>query len=178
MTSKQNNLAIRKDIHADTVYMVLQDAESQKVAPERSILVELGHNPEAEETLKYNVATDQIEIISEEDAILCREHARNTRISNMGRIMRGQKQLPHEVIPTGLQDIKDLMEDFRQRNEQARRARGTIINRKFEYKKVSYMELEEQYASEIDIEKLNKLGDDGWEFMTIDAGMVYFKREI
>ena len=178
MASKQNNLAIRKDIHADTVYMVLQDAESQKVAPERSILVELGQNPEAEETLKYNVPTDQIEIISEEDAILCREHARKVRMTNVGRIFRGMKPLPNESIPTGLQDIKDLMEEYRQQNEQKRRARGDIINRKFEYKKVSYIELEEQYASEIDIEKLNKLGDDGWEFMTIDAGMVYFKREV
>jgi stalled ribosome alternative rescue factor ArfA len=178
MTNKPNNLAIRKDIHEDTVYTVLQDAESQKVAPERSILVKLGHNPKAEETIKYDVSTDQIEILNEEDAILCREHARNARMVNYGRIFRGQPQIPNEAMPIGLQDIKDLMEDFRQRNEQKRRARGTVINRKFEHKKVNFSELEEQYASELDIEKLNEQGKDGWEFMLIDSGMVYFKREI
>ncbi|UXR28952.1 hypothetical protein [Bacillus phage Nachito] len=178
MASKQNNLAIRKDIHADTVYMVLQDAESQKVAPERSVLVQLGHNPELEETIKVVIDTDKLEILSEADAILCREHARHVRMSNYGRIFRGKPQLPIESIPTGLQDIKDLMEEHRQINEQKRRARGMIIDRKIEYKKMNFSELEEQCASELDIDKLNKQGEDGWEFMAISSGMVYFKREV
>jgi hypothetical protein len=47
--------------------------------------------------------------------------------------------------------------------------------RMFEYKKVLIRDLE-RYSS-LDVDKLNELGADRWELVTILGGMCIFKRE-
>lgn len=48
--------------------------------------------------------------------------------------------------------------------------------RKFEYKAVYYDKVSKRHE-EMDILKLNELGDEGWELVTIIGGQAIFKRE-
>lgn len=50
--------------------------------------------------------------------------------------------------------------------------------KKYEYKKVDFQKLTRPHYSELDVNKLNELGAEGWEFVMIDSGECVFKREI
>ncbi|MEK4787330.1 MULTISPECIES: DUF4177 domain-containing protein [Bacillus] len=49
---------------------------------------------------------------------------------------------------------------------------------KFEYKKVDFQKLTRPHHSELDVNKLNELGAEGWELVMIDSGEYVFKRKI
>lgn len=50
--------------------------------------------------------------------------------------------------------------------------------KKYEYKKVDFQRLTEPHHLELDVNKLNELGAEGWELVLIDSGEYVFKREI
>ncbi|HHT7008720.1 DUF4177 domain-containing protein [Bacillus cereus group sp. BfR-BA-01328] len=49
--------------------------------------------------------------------------------------------------------------------------------KKYEYKKVDFQRLTGPHHLELDVNKLNELGAEGWELVLIDSGEYVFKRE-
>jgi hypothetical protein len=48
----------------------------------------------------------------------------------------------------------------------------------YEYKKVYYHELKTPYYDQLDIEKLNSLGAEGWELVIVSSGECIFKKQV
>ena len=53
-----------------------------------------------------------------------------------------------------------------------------MIVKKFEYKAINFSELTRQRFQELDINKLNELGEKGWELVNVVNGQCIFKREV
>ena len=53
-----------------------------------------------------------------------------------------------------------------------------MANEKYEYKKVSVQALKVDHYTNLDMNKLNVLGEDGWELILIASGEAIFKRPL
>ncbi|PLS18984.1 DUF4177 domain-containing protein [Bacillus sp. M6-12] len=47
----------------------------------------------------------------------------------------------------------------------------------FEYKTVPFHQMTKGHYQELDVDKLNELGNEGWQFVTVVSGECLFQRE-
>ena len=50
--------------------------------------------------------------------------------------------------------------------------------KKFEYREINFSMLTKPHYQVLDIARLNELGDEGWELVSIVSGQCIFKREV
>ncbi|HDR7066942.1 TPA: DUF4177 domain-containing protein [Bacillus cereus] len=50
--------------------------------------------------------------------------------------------------------------------------------KKIEYREIGFHKLTRPHYQELDIDKLNHLGKDGWELVVVVSGNCIFKREV
>lgn len=56
--------------------------------------------------------------------------------------------------------------------------KGVIVLKKYEYCDVPMSQLTKPHYTTLDVNKLNELGSEGWEFVIINGGSCIFKREV